>query len=91
MTDRELDPQLIEDIAEMLAQGHKIEAIKAYRKATGLGLKESKEFIDQLIPQLLEQDPERFAALSRGGSGCGAAVLVLAACAMTVVAVVCFR
>ena len=34
------------EIGRLLAQGRKIEAIKRYREATGLGLKESKDAID---------------------------------------------
>ena len=35
-------------IREHLARGNKIEAIKYYRTATGLGLKESKDYVDNL-------------------------------------------
>lgn len=90
MTDSELDPELVEEMTTQLAAGHKIEAIKLYRKATGQGLKEAKQFVDQLIPQLIEQDPERFATLSRSGSGCGAAALLLVASALSLVGVACF-
>jgi len=34
--------------AELLRQGSEIEAIKAYREATGAGLKESKEAVEEL-------------------------------------------
>jgi ribosomal protein L7/L12 len=33
---------------EALRRGHKIEAIKLYRQATGVGLKEAKDFIDDV-------------------------------------------
>ncbi len=36
-------------IVEFLHRGHKIQAIKRHREITGYGLKESKEFIDDLI------------------------------------------
>ena len=81
VSDSELDPELIQEITTSLALGNKIEAIKTYRKATGQGLKESKDFIDQLIPELVEKDPERFANVA-SGSGCGSAVLLLAATAV---------
>ena len=35
-----------------LRQGNKIEAIKAYRAATGLGLKEGKDAVDALERQM---------------------------------------
>ena len=78
MSETDLDSQLVADITESLANGNKIEAIKTYRMATGQRLKESKEFIDQLIPGLVEKDPQRFAAISNG-SGCGTAILFVAA------------
>ena len=53
----------MERIAEALASRRKIEAIKIYREATGKGLKESKEFIEALIPKLKEWNPEKYAKL----------------------------
>jgi ribosomal protein L7/L12 len=35
------------EIAEPLAAGRKLEAIKAVRKASGLGLKEAKELVEK--------------------------------------------
>ena len=35
-------------IAELLAEGRKIEAIKLYRERTGVGLKEAKDAVDRL-------------------------------------------
>ena len=80
---------MIAEITESLANGKKIEAIKTYREATGKGLRESKEFIDQLIPGLIEKDPQRFATFAKG-SGCGMAVLVTVglACVICVSAIV---
>ncbi len=73
------DVDIIQDIAAALAQGQKLEAIKIYRTAKGASLSEAKQFIDQLIPQLQAEDPERFGKLNSGGSGCGitAAVVIL--------------
>lgn len=39
-------------VADELEQGQKINAIKLYREMTGVGLKEAKEFVDQLEAQL---------------------------------------
>lgn len=66
----------IESIAHALAAGRTIEAIKIYRDATGKGLKDSKDFIDALIPKLKEQDPVKYAGLSRQGAGCASVVLL---------------
>lgn len=43
----EADPEL-EQVAALARDGRKIQAIKAYREATGAGLKEAKDAIDQL-------------------------------------------
>ena len=74
--------QQIEEITRALAAGRKIEAIKIYREATGRDLKAAKEFIDALIPELKEQDPEEYANLSAAqGKGCASALLFCAALA----------
>lgn len=40
------DPVVMEEVARLVRSGNKIEAIKRYREATGLGLAESKAAID---------------------------------------------
>ena len=75
----DLSQEHIDEISNALAKGSKIEAIKIYREVSGLGLKEAKEFIDELIPKLTEQDPERFAKLAPSGTGCSTAVIVIIA------------
>lgn len=78
------DSSIEEQVAEALSTGRKIDAIKIYREATGKGLKESKDFIDELIPRLIDQDPERFAALNNTAAGCGtSAGLLLIALVVT--------
>ena len=70
-------PEETQEIANALASGYRIEAIKIYRSATGKGLKEAKDFIEALAPKLIEKDPERFKALSTPkGSGCLSVILV---------------
>jgi hypothetical protein len=39
------------DVVRHLEAGEKIQAIKAYRKATGAGLKEAKDAVEQLAAQ----------------------------------------
>lgn len=47
-------------VVEALKEGRKLQAIKIYKDATGEGLRESKEVIDQLCPEFLKRDePER--------------------------------
>ena len=72
------DREMVEQITEALANGQKIQAIKIYRDATGKGLKEAKDFIEELIPALVEKDPERFGVLNTRPAGCGSAVLLTA-------------
>ncbi|MBX3177560.1 MAG: ribosomal protein L7/L12 [Candidatus Hydrogenedentes bacterium] len=61
-------------MTEAIFAGRKIEAIKIYKEATGTGLKESKEFVEDLERQLRAECPERFAAGAK--AGCGAVVLL---------------
>ena len=75
----DLTPEQTQRIAAALAEGRKIEAIKLHREATGAGLKESKEFIDALIPKLIAQDPVKYAKAARSGGCAGAVLLALAA------------
>ena len=41
-----------EELRELISQGKKVRAVKRYRIATGLGLKEAKEYIDRLSERL---------------------------------------
>jgi hypothetical protein len=62
--------------AEALRSGNKIEAIKAVRDATGMGLKEAKDYVEAAVaadPALLAQ----YEASTPAGSG-GGLVLVIA-------------
>ncbi|MBX5450971.1 hypothetical protein [Thermogemmatispora sp.] len=38
-------------VAEYVAQGNRLEAVRAYREETGLGLKEATRYIDELLKQ----------------------------------------
>ncbi|HWG24070.1 50S ribosomal protein L7/L12 [Actinospica sp.] len=44
------DPRLPRAFYEALSDGKKIQAIKLYREATGVGLKEAKDYVDALDP-----------------------------------------
>lgn len=54
--------------------GRKISAIKLYRSATGLDLKDSKDAIERYKTELRKQFPDKAPAARKG---CGAAVLLL--------------
>jgi ribosomal protein L7/L12 len=71
----ELDNEQIRQVTDALAGGKKIQAIKLYREFTGKNLIEAKEFIDELIPKLKEQDPERYASLDEKSAGCASVIL----------------
>ena len=43
-----LPPHVTQQVKDLIARGNKIEAIKIFRSATGLGLKESKDVIDAI-------------------------------------------
>ena len=71
----ELSDHQREQILDALKAGSKIEAIKLYREATGLGLKESKDFIDHLLSQLMKDNPGQYQS---SGKGCAAAAILTA-------------
>jgi hypothetical protein len=82
MTDK-LTAAQVAQIEAALARGEKISAIKLYRDFTGVGLKESKEVIDQRSGELLQRDPVTYAKLAKRGSGCASVIaLGLAAAAV---------
>jgi hypothetical protein len=60
----ELTPKQVAQIEAALAAGWKIEAIKIYREATGKGLREAKDAIEALIPELIERDPQKYSKLT---------------------------
>lgn len=67
MTDQTPTEQQLKEISDALIQGKKIEAIKAYRTATGTGLKEAKEAIETI---------ERNLGIERKSTGCASVIAV---------------
>jgi len=61
------------EVIQAIEQGRKIEAIKLLRKHTGLGLKESKEWIDSYE----RQHPGRIAPMRKGDSNMGLPIIAL--------------
>lgn len=43
-----------DELISLISEGNKIKAIKRYRMVTRLGLKEAKEYVDQLSTQEIE-------------------------------------
>jgi hypothetical protein len=74
---------VVQHIRDALFAGRKIEAIKLYREHSGLGLKESKDFIERLERELREREPDRFTVPpGRGGCAAVAAVFFMAGLAL---------
>lgn len=65
------DPELIDEVKELIRQGNPLLAIKLVRERTGRGLKESKEIVDQIGVESGLASPS--------GSGCLGAVLLATA------------
>lgn len=67
--------------------GRKIEAIKLYREATGAGLKEAKDAVEEIEKDLRQREPNKFAKQT-GKSGCmsvvAVAVLLVSAALVTI-------
>ncbi len=57
------------ELAELIINRRKIDAIKLYREETGLGLKESKEAVEALEQEMRAAAPEKFPARSGGCAG----------------------
>ena len=70
---------------ELLFKGRKIEAIRVYREISGLGLKESKEAVEELEKLLRAQSPEKFSSPPRG-KGCLGAAAAICVCVVVTVA-----
>ena len=79
----QLSDEQLEQVADALANGNKIQSIKLYRAFTGKGLAEAKEFIDELIPRLKEQDPDKYVGNLDKPAGCGTTVLLFFALVLT--------
>jgi ribosomal protein L7/L12 len=76
------DDQALRAVSGLVAKGNKIEAIKRYREATGLGLKEAKDAVDALERQI---NPS--AVLGRDATMRGVLRIFVAAVLIAVVAV----
>ncbi len=50
---KQLTSDAMSQVEEFILRGKKIEAIKAYREATGMGLKESKDAVEALQRKLM--------------------------------------
>ena len=73
----DIEKTVEDEITSLIYEGKKIPAIKAYRNATFKGLKESKDYVEQLSMELYEKYPERFTVKPSKSAGCGTAIFFL--------------
>ncbi len=66
---RPLPENTLAIIKEALFRGHKIQAIKLHREATGSGLAEAKIAVEKLESELRASAPEKFTS-PPAGKGC---------------------
>jgi len=74
---QDIEKTVQDEITSLIYEGKKIQAIKVYRNATFKGLKESKDYVDQLSMELYEKYPERFTEKPSKSAGCGTAIFFL--------------
>jgi hypothetical protein len=74
---RQNDPSAAAFIEGALIGGNKLRAIQLYRQATGLGLRESKDAIDEICAKGLLLSGSSEGDARYGGSGCTLGVLLL--------------
>ena len=73
MNQHSLTEEQLSDITSAIIAGRKIQAIKEYRKATGLDLKDSKKAIEEITESLSEEYPELKKA---NAAGCASIILI---------------
>lgn len=61
--------RVLDEIEALLRRGNKIAAIKLYRTATGVGLKEARETVDAVERAMREQDAGRAIERARRAHG----------------------
>jgi ribosomal protein L7/L12 len=70
-----LSDEIVQQIQAAVFAGQKIEAIRLHRTATGMGLKESKDFVEALEARLRSLSPGEFAPPRQ--KGCSMMLLVM--------------
>lgn len=73
MSRHQLTDEELKGISEAILAGTKIEAIKQYRSATGVGLKEAKDAIEEIEAALAKEHPD---LIKPKGSGCAAMLMI---------------
>lgn len=86
---RELTHTEIENVTKALTTEDSssfISAVKLYRKYSGMGLKECKAVVDDMVAELQRLEPEKYSHLSKRGRGCMAFLVLLLVITSLVVA-----
>ncbi|MDQ8179872.1 ribosomal protein L7/L12 [Pelagicoccus sp. SDUM812005] len=73
----DLNEDQMQRLAEALELNRKLDAIKIYREATGLGLKDAKDAVEKLHADLHQKYPDRYPEPSKS-AGCSASAALLA-------------
>ena len=73
----QLTEQQRQAISADVFAGRKIEALKRYREATGVGLKEAKDAVEAIEKDLRQREPDKFAKPA-GKAGCMSVVALVA-------------
>ena len=85
----ELTREQIEKIEEEIFAENKIQAIQICREYTGWGLKESKDFVENHIRDLIERDSEKYGhLLKQSGRGCSAAAVFVVALSIGIISLI---
>ena len=72
MKDNQLSEDQLNEISDAIVARNKIHAIKIYREATGAGLKEAKEAIEEMASSLVDEEPK---LLAKKPSGCASLLI----------------
>lgn len=81
----EINPEAIQQIANEIFSGRKIQAIKLYREHSGTDLKAAKDFVESMEAELRAKQPGKFTA-PPAGKGCLGMLAVLGVGALAVAA-----
>lgn len=68
-------PSELEEIAELIYAGQKLEAVKRYRDQRSVSLVDAKQFIEQLTDDLKQKYPDRFS--TRSTTGCAGLIALV--------------
>jgi hypothetical protein len=74
---REPSQKQIDEVKNWIFADKKIDAIKAYRMATGCDLKHAKDVVEDLQQRLYQESPEKFSSPPGQSSGAGGLLIIV--------------